>query len=113
EYAYYTAAYICYKYSTLINGRKANAKKYNKLRWHIAMLYPWVVSKSMDVPAPNSGKITPFCNNIMKTLTTDEYVENFKECQKIIDKLPFPTDDQIKRGKYTSDLRTMAAEHFK
>lgn len=113
EYAYYTAAYICYKYSTLINGRKANAKKYNKLRWHIAMLYPWVVSKSMEVPAPNSGKITAFCNKVMRTLTTDEYVENFKECQKIIDRLPFPTDDQIKRGKYTSDLRAMAVEHFK
>lgn len=113
EFAYYTSAYICYKYNTLINGRKINSNKYNKLRWHVAMLYPWVVNKALDTPAPNSGDINKYCNRIIKTLTSDDYITHFKECQNIIDTIPFPTDDQIKRGKYTSDLRSAADVYLK
>lgn len=112
EIAYYTSAYICYKYNTLINGRKNNSNKYNKLRWHVAMLYPWVVNKGLNTPAPNSNDVSKFCNKIIKTLTNDHYISHFKECQNIIDTIPFPTDDQIKRGKYTSDLRLAAEEYL-
>jgi hypothetical protein len=112
EVAYYVAAYICYKYNTLINGRKISSQKYNKLRWHVAMLYPWVVNKSVDTPAPNSGKMTRYCDKLMKTLTNDAYVVYFRECQDIIDSIPFPTDDQIKRGKYTSELKSAAEAYL-
>lgn len=113
EVGYYAAAYICYKYNTLINGRKISSKKYNKLRWHIAMLYPWVVNKSVGTPAPNSGKMTAYCDKLMKTLTSDAYIVYFKECQDIIDSIPWPTDDQIKRGKYTSELKAAAEVYLK
>lgn len=113
ECAYHCAAYICYKYNTLINGRKNDAPKYNKLRWHIAMLYPWVVNNKVETPDPSSKKITAYCANIIKTLCNDEYVEYFKTCQKIIDSLETPTDDQIKRGKYSSDLRDAVELYFK
>ncbi len=111
ECAYHCAAYICYKFNTLINGRKNDAPKYNRLRWHIAMLYPWVVFGKVETPDPSSKKITAYCDKVLKTLLNEEYIENFKTCQRIIDSIEMPTDDQIKRGKYTSELKE-AAEKF-
>lgn len=113
ECSYHCAAYICYKFNTLINGRKNDAPKYNKLRWHVAMLYPWVVNGKVETPDPSSKKITAYCEKILSTLCNDEYIDNFRECQKIIDSIELPTDDQIKRGKYSSDLREAAEAYFK
>ncbi|EYI39877.1 hypothetical protein SEEH1576_07598, partial [Salmonella enterica subsp. enterica serovar Heidelberg str. 41576] len=50
-------------------------------------------------------------DKVLKTLLNEEYIENFKTCQRIIDSIEMPTDDQIKRGKYTSELKE-AAEKF-
>ena len=111
ECAYYCATYICYKYNTLINSGKNDARKYNILRWHIAMLYPWVVNNKVESIDPSSNKTTKYCDKILKTFDSDEYYKIFKICQKIIDSIEEPTKDQIKRGKYTSDLRN-AAERF-
>ncbi|EPH0348855.1 AIPR family protein, partial [Raoultella ornithinolytica] len=94
ECAYHCAAYICYKFNTLINGRKNEAQKYNRLRWHVAMLYPWVVNGKIDTPDSSSKKISKYCDNILKTLLNEEYIEHFKTCQKIIDSIEMPTDDQ-------------------
>ncbi|EKQ8001231.1 AIPR family protein [Raoultella ornithinolytica] len=113
ECAYHCAAYICYKFNTLINGRKNEAQKYNRLRWHVAMLYPWVVNGKIDTPDSSSKKISKYCDNILKTLLNEEYIEHFKTCQKIIDSIEMPTDDQIKRGKYTTELKDAAEEFLK
>ncbi|WP_288446826.1 AIPR family protein [uncultured Serratia sp.] len=113
ECTYYCAAYICYKFNTLINGRKNDAQKYNRLRWHVAMLYPWVVTGKVENIEPSSRKITKHCERIVNTFSSEEYLENFKVCQKIIDSIEMPTDDQIKRGKYTSDIRDAAEAYFK
>ncbi|MBJ9080251.1 AIPR family protein [Citrobacter amalonaticus] len=112
ECAYHCAAYICYKFNTLINGRKNDAPKYNRLRWHIAMLYPWVVFGKAETPDPSSKKITAYCDKVLKTLLNEEYIENFKTCQRIIDSIEMPTDDQIKRGKYTSELKEAAEKYL-
>ncbi|CRL60739.1 AIPR family protein [Proteus vulgaris] len=112
EYAYYCSAYICYKYNTLINGRKYDAQKYNKLRWHIAMLYPWVVFNKVETPDPAEKKITKFCDKILESFKTEKYIENFKVCQEIIDNTNLPTDDQIKRARYTNELRDVAIKYF-
>lgn len=112
ECAYHCAAYICYKFNTLINGRKNDAPKYNRLRWHIAMLYPWVVFGKAETPDPSSKKITAYCDKVLKTLLNEEYIENFKTCQRIIDSIEMPTDDQIKRGKYTSELKDAAEKYL-
>ncbi|KJT57238.1 Abortive phage infection protein AIPR [Salmonella enterica subsp. enterica serovar Heidelberg str. 622737-12] len=92
-------------------NEKNDAPKYNRLRWHIAMLYPWVVFGKVETPDPSSKKITAYCDKVLKTLLNEEYIENFKTCQRIIDSIEMPTDDQIKRGKYTSELKE-AAEKF-
>lgn len=108
EYAYYCSAYICYKYNTLINGRKQDAQKYNRLRWHVAMLYPSVVIGKVDTPEPSAKKITKFCDKILESFKTDKYLENFKICQEIIESTEIPTDDQIKRARYTNELKDAA-----
>ncbi|MEQ5284455.1 AIPR family protein [Providencia huaxiensis] len=112
EYAYYCSAYICYKYNTLINGRKHDAQKYNKLRWHIAMLYPWVVTGKVETPEPSAKKITKFCDKILESFKTDKYIKNFKICQEIIESIEMPTDDQIKRARYTNELKDAAIQYF-
>ncbi|MFS7251657.1 AIPR family protein [Rahnella rivi] len=111
ECAYYCSAYVCYKFNTLINGRKNDAPKYNKLRWHVAMLYPWVVHGKVENIDPSSKKITAYCDKVIKSFLNDSYTENFKKCQEIIDSIDIPTDDQIKRAKYSNDLK-VAAEMY-
>lgn len=114
EEAYYTAALVCYKYNTLVNGRKLNANNYNKLRWHVAMLYPWVVMGKVEDIKPNSNKISLYCKKVQKSLTNiPQFTSAIESCHEIIDSIPTPTDDQIKRGKYTNDLTNAAKEYFK
>lgn len=108
ECAYYCAAYICYKFNTLINGGKNDARKYNKFRWHIAMLYPWIATNKTENIPPSSKKITNYCDKILKTFNTEKYMEIFTTCQSIIDSIELPSNDQIKRGRYTNDLREAA-----
>ena len=76
------------------------------------MLYPWVVSGKVDNIEPSSKKVTSYCDKIIKSLSSEKYIENFKICQEIIDSIELPTDDQIKRGKYSSDLREAAIAYF-
>lgn len=118
ECAYYTAAYICYKYNTMINGRRENAQKYNKYRWHIAMLYPWVVNKKVEKVELNSKKMSGYCDRILKTFSTDNYIKHFSKCHEIIDALALDnesnvTDDQLKRARYTFSLIEKANEILK
>ena len=114
EDAYYTSVLICYKYNTLINGRKANANNYNKLRWHVAMLYPWVVHGKVEDIKPNARRIPAYCQKIQRSLrNNDEFLKNIAICHEIIDKAPSATDDQIKRAKYTNELIKAAMEYFK
>ncbi|WP_345853936.1 AIPR family protein [Shewanella algae] len=112
EDAYYTACLICYKYNTLINGRKLNANCYNKLRWHIAMIYPWVIHEKVDSIQTNSRKMQSYCRKVLKSLSNTTAFNNaITKCHEIIDSIERPTDDKIKRGKYTADL-TSAAEKY-
>lgn len=113
ECAYYCSAYICYKYNTMINGKKSNAQKYNKYRWHIAMLYPWVVHKSVEKIEPNSKKMTSYCTKIIKSFLDDSYIRNFETCHAIIEATEAVTDDQLKRARYTAVLREKAKELIK
>lgn len=113
ECAYFASVYICYKYNTMINGRRENAQKYNKYRWHIAMLYPWVVHGKVEKIELNSKKITNYCDKLIKSFENDAYITNFSKCHEIIDAVVNEsngdvTDDQIKRSRFTSALREKA-----
>ncbi|EQC0077061.1 AIPR family protein [Serratia marcescens] len=109
EYAYFASVYICYKYNTMINGRRENAQRYNKYRWHIAMLYPWVVHGQVMKIELNSKKINAYCDKIIKSFENDAYIANFSKCHEIIDAVVNGsngevTDDQLKRSRFTSTL---------
>jgi len=109
ECAYFASVYICYKYNTMINGRRENAQKYNKYRWHIAMLYPWVVHGKVEKIELNSKKINTYCDKIIKSFENDVYIANFSKCHEIIDAVVREsngevTDDQLKRSRFTSAL---------
>lgn len=109
ECAYFASVYICYKYNTMINGRRENAQRYNKYRWHIAMLYPWVVHGKVEKIELNSKKINNYCDKIIKSFENDAYILNFSKCHEIIDTVVNEsngdvTDDQLKRSRFTSTL---------
>lgn len=109
ECAYFASVYICYKYNTMINGKRENAQRYNKYRWHIAMLYPWVVHSKVEKIDLNSRKINSYCEKIIKSFENEAYIANFSKCHEIIDAVVNEsngdvTDDQLKRSRFTSAL---------
>jgi hypothetical protein len=63
------------------------------------------------IPA-NSKKAEKYAEKVIKVLNSSDrkYIKLFEDCHKIIDSLDTPTDDQIKRSKYTSQLVVKAKE---
>lgn len=112
ESLYYCSVLTMYKYNTLINGRKIGAPRYNKLRWHIIYLFKWVSRGKVEDISPNSRKASRYTDDIIKCLLSDDrsYIEYFERCQEIVDTIGHPTDDALKRGKFTADLRAKAQE---
>jgi AIPR protein len=113
EAYYYASALVLYKYQSLINSKKIGAPNYTKLRWHIIQMFKWVCHGKVDVPQPNSKKAEVYAAKIISTLNSDKrpYIQIFEKCQSIIDQVGIPTDDTLKREKYTVDLMnaTLAA----
>lgn len=112
ESLYYCSVLALYKYNTLINGRKINAHNYNKVRWHIIQLFKWVAYGKVEDVNPSSSKAHRYTDKIIKCLQSDDkrYVRKFEECHSIVDSVGFPSDDAIKRGKFSADLREKAKE---
>jgi len=110
ESYYYAACLALYKYQTLINGRKNNAQNYIKFRWHIIQLFKWMCTGSMDTPPPNSRKAQAYASKLIESLNSGSrsYIKTFERCQKIVDDVGFPTDDELKRGKFTQELQVRA-----
>ncbi|QJD94035.1 AIPR family protein [Duganella dendranthematis] len=109
---YYAACLALYKYQTLINGRKNNAHNYLKMRWHIIQLFKWFVHEKMDVPLAGANKATAYATRLVEVLNSEDklYVAVFAKCQEAIDKIGMPTDDALKRAKFTADLTAAAAQ---
>lgn len=110
ESYYYAACLALYKYQALINGRKIGAHNYIKARWHVIQLFKWLCVGSMDTPASNSKKAEAYALKLICALNSDSksYVKTFERCQKIIDDVGFPTDDELKRGRYSQQLMNAA-----
>ncbi len=105
ESYYYASCLALYKYQTLINGRKNGAHNYIKARWHIIQLFKWLCVGSMETPAPNSKKAEAYALKLIDALNSDgkSYIKTFERCQKIIDDIGFPTDDELKRAKFSQE----------
>jgi hypothetical protein len=107
---YYASCLTLYKYQTLINGRKIGAPNYAKLRFHIIQLFKLFVLVKMDTPPANSAKATSYAKKVIDVLNSEDriYIEYFVLCQKAIDKIGTPSDDSLKRGRFTAELQTAA-----
>ncbi len=106
ESYYYASALTLYKYQSLINGKKIGAPNYTKIRWHIIQVFKWLCHGKVEVPPPNSKKAEAYAAKIISILNSDKksYIQIFEQCQKIVDQVGIPTDDALKREKYTVDL---------
>lgn len=114
ESYYYAASLALYRYQSLINGKKINAPLYTKLRWHVIQIFKWVATGKIETPQPNSGKAEAYANKIIQILNSEKrtYIQLFEKCQEIINSIGFPTDDEIKRGKFTADLMKATASYI-
>jgi len=106
ESYYYSACLSLYKYQTLINGKKIGAPEYTKARWHIIQLFKWLCHGTTDTPPPNSKKSEAYARKLIDALNAEDrsYVRTFERCQRIIDSVGFPTDDELKRARFGQDL---------
>lgn len=115
ESYYYVSALALYKYKALINGKRIGSPRYQKLRWHVIQIFKWYCHKSFDVPAPNSKGADKYAQTIIDILNSDDkrYIKIFEECQNLIDTVGFPTDDSLKRSKFSQDLMSAVENKFR
>lgn len=106
ESYYYAACLTLYKYQTLINGKKIGAPEYTKARWHIIQVFKWLCQGTTDTPPPNSKKAEAFARGLIDALNADSksYIKTFEKCQRIVDAVGLPTDDELKRARFGQDL---------
>ncbi|NSL56349.1 AIPR family protein [Uliginosibacterium aquaticum] len=106
ESYYYAACLTLYKYQTLINGKKIGAPEYTKARWHIIQVFKWLCHGTTDTPPPNSKKAEAFARKLIDALNDESksYIKTFEKCQRIVDAVGLPTDDELKRARFGQDL---------
>lgn len=106
ESYYYAACLALYKYQALINGKKIGAPDYTKARWHIIQVFKWLCSGTTEIPPPNSKKAEGFAKKLIDALNDESkgYIKTFQKCQRIIDAVGLPTDDELKRARFGQDL---------
>lgn len=106
ESYYYAACLTLYKYQTLINGKKIGAPEYTKARWHIIQVFKWLCQGTTETPQPNSKKAETFARGLIDALNAESksYIKTFETCQRIVDAVGMPTDDELKRARFGQDL---------
>lgn len=114
EAYYYASCLALYKYQTLINSSKIGARNYVKVRWHIIQIFKWICHGKMETPPPNSKKAEAYAAKIISLLNSDDkqYVRVFEKCQKIIDAIGLPSDEALKRDRFTQEVVAEAAKHI-
>jgi hypothetical protein len=68
----------------------------------------------METPQPNSKKAETYAAKIFDLLNSDDksHIKIFERAQKIIDGVGFPTDDAIKRGRFSQDLMAAVSKYL-
>ena len=115
ESYYYASALALYKYQTLINGRKIGAQNFVKLRWHVIHLFKWFCHGKVDVPLPGAKKAEGYANKMIEILNSENklYIKIFEKCHSLIEEVGVPTDDALKRSKFTQELQAAATVKLK
>lgn len=110
ESYYYASCLALYKYQTLINGRKIGSSTFVKRRWHVLYAFKWLCHKKMDVPPSNSNKADGYAKKIIEILQSEDkkYISLFQKAQDLVGLIDNPTDDELKRAKYTNLIREAA-----
>ena len=64
----------------------------------------------MNTPASNSKKAEPYVRKLIEVLNSDNksYIKIFERCQKIVDAVGFPTDDELKRATFAQETMVAA-----
>ena len=70
-------------------------------------MFQWLVHEKVEQIPANSKRADAYTKKVIKVLNSKDkkYIQIFRRCHQIIDMLPHPSDDQIKRSKFTSELR--------
>ena len=112
ESYYYASSLALYKYQTLINGRKIGAQNYIKMRWHIIQIFKWLCHNKIETHLPNSKKADAYANKIINILNSENkaYIKVFENCQNLINSIGYPSEDALKRGRFTQLLMTATAK---
>jgi hypothetical protein len=66
----------------------------------------------MDTPQPNAKKAESYGAKIIDLLNSEDrsYIKVFERCQKVIDTVGLPSDDALKRGRFTQEIMNEAAK---
>ncbi len=104
---YYAACLALYKYQALINGKRIGASDFVRLRWHVIQIFKWLCYGGVDTPPANSRKAEACANKIISVLNSEDkkYIAVFERCQAIIDSVGKPSDDELKRARFGSEIR--------
>ena len=106
EISYYIAALTHYKLNSLINSKKLDANTHSALRWHVLFIFKHLVHGEIKNTQPNSKGMSRYCEKILQVLTCSNkrYEQYFQESFDVINSIPYPSKDVLKRAKYQSDL---------
>ncbi len=69
-------------------------------------MFKWLCHGTTDTPPPNSKKAEAFARKLIDTLNDESksYIRTFEKCQRIVDMVGLPTDDELKRARFGQDL---------
>ncbi len=116
ESLYYVSALTLYKYRTLLNGKRYAGTSFTKLKWHIILLFRWVVHGKIENINPTSRKADKYADKIIKILSSqnkEKYISYFEKCHEIITRIGFPTDAELKTQKFNIKLQETATRYLK
>lgn len=102
ESYYYVATFCLYKVNVMINSKKF---KYGLLKWHFLYIFKFLALIKTNNFERNSSKANKNSEELMKILKDKiKFEKTINEFNSIVEKLPLPTIDIIKRQKYAHDL---------
>lgn len=110
EIAYYCSTLAFYKFRKLVNNRKIpnNPIKY---KWYALMLLKYVIKGNKKTPELGSKKITNYCEDIIKVLSSprEEYISKYEKCMRIVEAGGWVSKDRLKSSKHTEELKQILA----
>lgn len=106
--AYYTSAFALYKLEYFFRNRKLDSK-YRKFTFHLLMLLKYVINKKKKSPYLNSSKMDSYCQNIIRSLDSDQALDYIREAIQVIELVATDLHDKtfVKKPLLTQELKKM------